>query len=195
MIASQKPTKNKASRPVPSDPTAAPSTEGRRLLQAVDASLSEVAKRVGVSKALVGFWRAGSKTPTPEMRRVLATLYSIPVAAWDSRVGATPTTAAPARREEAQATNRAGAEQLLAEILAQRSKGDLATREFVQLCDAETRTRALIERMEQAEQLTETRILQSPVMTRIRSAAFASLQPYPDALRAFLEAIGAPVSA
>lgn len=147
-----------------------------------------------MSKPLVGFWRGGQKVPSPEARRALESLYAIPIGAWDVRPGSstTPTEASVATSVDEldeKVTNRAGAERLLAEILRLRSRGTLAVKEFVQLCDAETRTRALIERMEQAEQLTETKIVTSPVMVRVRNTIFATLQAHPAALRAVADAL------
>lgn len=166
-------------------------SEGQRLLRLVDASLSVIGERVGVSRSLVGHWRTGLKSPAPDMRRVLATLYDIPAASWDQRVGGAPERApAPApARGEARSSNRAGTDAMLDAILSERGQGGLTVQEFTRLVDAEARVRKLIHDLDQAEQLTETRIVTSPTMQKIRNAAIASLERYPDALRAFLAAL------
>lgn len=163
-------------------------TEGQRLLRLVDGSLQTIATRLGVSKALVGFWRTGKKLPAPEMRRTLATLYSIPADAWDARTQADVRDLAPAALAMVAVTNRAGAEGMLQDILEKR-RGNLTVQEFTRLVDAEAKARALIHNLDQAEQITETRIVQSAVMQRVRNVIFATLQAHPAALRAVADAL------
>ncbi len=172
-------------------------TEGQRLLRAVAASNAEIAAAVGASKSIVGFWRTGRKLPAPEMRRVLASLYDIAVGSWDARPGALAARA-PASKpggsapiiERSKPTNREGAEAMLEAILKQREADGLTVQEFTRLVDAEAKARKLIHDFDQAEQLTETRIVQSTTMQKIRNAAIGALEPWPDALRAFLSALG-----
>lgn len=170
-------------------------TEGQRSLRAVTASNAEIAKRVGVSKTLVTYWRTGAKLPAPEMRRVLETLYRIPATAWDQRTGSSTPGPGPVTtevRREAATTNRSGVEEMLVAILQERSVGKLAVQEFTRLIDAEARVRKLIHELDQAEALTETRIVASPTMRRIRDRIFAALERHPNALRDVLDALGVP---
>lgn len=171
-------------------------TEGQRLLRAVAASNAEVAARVGVSKAIVGFWRTGRKLPAPEMRRVLATLYDIPAGSWDSKPAgaekAPPSFGSMPVAEALRAvgkTNREGVESMLEAILRQRQAGGLTVQEFTRLVDAEAKVRKLIHDLDQAEQLTETRIVQSPTFTKVRNLIFGVLRNHPDVLRDVVSAL------
>ena len=80
-------------RPVDAVDAAAPRTEGQRLLLAVPGSLSTVARAIGCSKALAGYWRTGKKLPASVFRSKLAEVYGIGVEAWGQT--AVPETSAP----------------------------------------------------------------------------------------------------
>lgn len=193
MAGQRKPHETSDSDGASTDDDAGIVSEGQRLLRAVDASLSTIADRVGVSKSLVGHWRTGHKAPAPEMRRVLSTLYGIPVGTWDVRVGrpvserAEPTERAP--MPAASSDNRAGTEAMLEVILKERGTQGLTVQEFTRLIDAEAKVRKLLHDLDQADALTETRIVTSPTMQKIRNAAIQSLERWPDALRAFIAAL------
>ena len=75
-------------RPVDAVDAAAPRTEGQRLLLAVPGSLSTVARAIGCSKALAGYWRTGKKLPASVFRSKLAEVYGIGVESWGQTAAA-----------------------------------------------------------------------------------------------------------
>lgn len=63
-------------------------SEGARLLGSLGVTQKVIASRVGVSQATVARWISGKRDPSPEHRRILASAYRIPVAAWPDEWGA-----------------------------------------------------------------------------------------------------------
>ena len=85
----------RATLDAPEAPAVAYKSDGQRLICAIVGSQSEVAARCGVSKASVGFWRAGSSVPGPSARAKLARAFGIPESAWDTAPGGAAATVDP----------------------------------------------------------------------------------------------------
>jgi transcriptional regulator with XRE-family HTH domain len=92
-VSAQPSTESTSSRP-PSTPARRSSTsvdaetEGQRRLLEIDASLAEIGRKVGCSKALAGYWRQGMKLPSSPLRDRLFEEYGIPPKSWERAPGA-----------------------------------------------------------------------------------------------------------
>jgi transcriptional regulator with XRE-family HTH domain len=198
----------------PASPVAPPSTsatapslavdgfrnEGQRRLTLVDASHAAVAMKLDVSKQVVSMWRQGKKMPAVSARTKLATVYGIPVEAWDLAPGAEPTTVVTAAPSVTSATPDApSTSSTLHDVLALIAglKQELRARDISATVrrgiNADlTRLLSLRARLEKEETLLEERIvLEHPFYRRIRSAIVGALAPYPDAARAVVRALEA----
>lgn len=195
--------------PPPVDDAPRPSTparsEGQRLLLGVKASLAEIARAAGCSsKQTVANWRTGEKVPGPANRDGLRKAFGIPLDAWDRppagaaalpRPPALPgTVAGLAASIAALPTTREGARELLAFVKQRRGIEGLPSAEYVQLAGKERDALALCHTIEQAEALTEDRVVREhPRWRAMRGAILKALTPWPDALAAVaaaLEALG-----
>lgn len=164
-------------------PSTAPTSEGQRLLITRPESLSDIAKRVGCSKALVGYWRAGERLPNHEHRLALASVYAVPAESWDRAPGTT----APEQVED-DASDRSTLEAVDGQIVAlyrlQRT-GGLSAPARLKLADTLGKLLALKARLERDRELLEDRVVRDhPLWKRMRETLVEVLRPYPDAARA-----------
>lgn len=179
--------RSKASEIGAPTPSSAPSSEGCRLLREVDGSHAAVAERVGVSKAMVGFWRAGQARPALASRLRIERIYDIAASAWDVAPGAAVPTEPPT-------PVRAGRtlEMVNAEISALQGMlvVSLTAPLRLKLSDGLAKFLALRARLEREEELLEDRIVREhPEWRRLTSTIVEVLRPFPEAARAVAEAL------
>lgn len=171
-----------------------PRTEGQRQLLEVPDSLAAIATKVGCSKPLAGFWRAGAKSPSSAMRARLEEAYAIPAPAWDLAPGATP--AADEPEDEEPETDVEGADTLaltnaqLAAIRKALRNKKLSEAARSKKEDTYAKLLALKARLEREQELAEDRIVREhPMWRRIREGILAAVKPWPEAARAIAQKI------
>jgi transcriptional regulator with XRE-family HTH domain len=168
-----------------------PSTEGQRLLRAIDASLAQVARAIGCSKAVVGHWRAGEKLPSDPLRGRLHEVYGIAPTAWDLAAGTAPSAAA--EPAEAPLVDVEGSDTLTltnAQISAiQRSlaRADLSDSARSKKEDTLAKLLALKARLERDDD--EDRFVRGPKWKRFKERLLAALKEHPPAALAAAEAL------
>lgn len=205
---------------MPKRKTIEPTNRGQEALLDTGLSLNVIARATSVSVPSVSKWRNGEGRPRKAQRESLENAYGIPFDAWDEPPNSYKPTRPPAsksapapQRAPAMATDApiqpAGAK------LPPYPRGpddDASTLDHIRyslICVRhdlkhrpmtaagrskvradETRTLALIAKLEGAEELSEARYVKShPEWKRLRKAIMGALEPYPDAALAVLEAI------
>lgn len=88
--------------------------------------------------------------------------------------------------------SREGIEQLLRSLRSARNNPEMLPTDRVKLATAETRAYEMIRKMDKDNEMAEDRIIrQHPKWKRMQSAMIAALKPFPDAMRAVVEALRA----
>lgn len=173
--------------------------EGQRLLLSVTASVAEVAGVAGVSKAAVSYWRTGSKLPSSEVRAKLQERYGIHPSAWDRRPGEERATAASAPVSEPRATLAGRVEESTLDIAIKRQRlyaemvedEDLSAADRLRAGALEAKMIDTRRHLERDARLLERDIVQrTSAWAQVRRRTIDSLRAFPDALRAWTEAMG-----
>lgn len=168
----------------PGNPSAPPSTEGQRLLQARTESLRVLATATGLSTAALSRARAGVTVPALQARAQLETL-GIPRDAWDRPAGSTaPASSAP---PSTATTTLARLDALVGQLEAELA-GKLAPAARARTSDALTRALGVRARIEREAATFEADVVKrAPFFRRSVVALLAALRPFPDAARAVAE--------
>lgn len=179
------------------------SNEGQRLLRIVEGTNQAIADELGVTRPIVSFWRAGKNRPGNDARRLLFQAFGIPVGAWDAppagtRIAAAPVTtpAAPAQHDKGDAATMSIKELLDRRIVHWGKMVDtedegigpdarLRAGELERKCIAERRSLERDQRSHEADV-----VARSPEWANIRKRTLAVLRQFPDAFRAWTEAMG-----
>lgn len=178
------------------------SNEGQRLLRLVEGTNQAIADELGVTRPIVSFWRAGKNRPGNDARRLLFQAFGIPVGAWDAPAGGkipAPAITTPADTAQAPAGDAAGMS--IKELLDRRivhwgrmvddpnesigPDARLRAGELERKCIAERRALERDQRSHEADV-----VARSPEWANIRKRTLAVLRQYPDAFRAWTEAMG-----
>lgn len=173
------------------NPARRPSTEGQRRLLEVPASLSVIAKAVGCSKALAGYWRTGKKVPSVALRTRLSEVYGIPPATWELAPGAAlepgETAPEPAPELDDDADTLALTNASLAAIRKALRSTDLSETARSKKEDTYAKLLALKARLERDDD--EDRFVRGPKWRAFRDRLIEILRPFPEAARAAAEAL------
>jgi transcriptional regulator with XRE-family HTH domain len=174
--------------------TRPPTSEGGRLLLAAGPSLREVAKRIRVAHQTVSTWPTTEARPGLDSRRKLASIYGIPVSAWDVPPGGTP----PTPRKSADdseapiGTSLDEAIAMLARCKAQRVEAEGGDDPSLVLKWAELERRALDTVAKLRGDLSpadETRLTQTPRWAAVRACIIEALRPHPAARKDVITAL------
>lgn len=174
----------------------APTSEGQRLLCAVEGSLADIAAELGCSKQLVGYYRKGDRQPSDLHRTELERIYDIPAASWDQLVGGSAKEkATPARLNLptlAAESTLEGVNKLLTALDKFQAEGALTPSTLLKFADIIGKQLALRARLERDRALLELRIItEHPKWPLIVAAMREAHRPYPDAARAVAVAFAA----
>jgi transcriptional regulator with XRE-family HTH domain len=164
-----------------------PTSEGQRLLQALDMSYAAIADAIGTSKQSVSNWHRGKKVPAQATRKKLQSAFGIDPKAWDSVPSAAPkpkrkTSKQPAKPKHASSpTTLAEVNELLARLRTVDPK-QLTPPNRTRHFDTMTKVLSLKHRIEQAMETSEDRMVrESPFWRRTRKAILAALKEHPEA--------------
>jgi transcriptional regulator with XRE-family HTH domain len=169
-----------------------PVNEGQRLLLAVNASLGAIAERVGVSKTTASYWRSGRKLPSTEARRELERAYRIHPSAWDRKPG--PSAPALARVEDVAASGETTIDLVnrRQRIYAEMVENDkLSAPDRLRAGALEAKMIDTRRQLERDARLEEANLVQkSAQWAQVRKRTLDVLRGFPDALRAWTDAMG-----
>ena len=191
------------------DPLPPPTTEGQRVLQSITAPRGDIAARVQVSDEAVRSWLRGTKQPDDRAKRLLAVYYGIPTLAWSTAAGGElvlpgdPTSSAPTGELPAISDDELSGQTLeqdfdgmLLRLRRRLARGDLTTRDHVQLSDALRKTAAAKQAFDRERELLEDRtIREHPKWKLLRKALFEALRPHKAAAQAVEAAINRLIGA
>lgn len=165
-------------------------SEGAVLLLAVDKTNEELADDLEVSKALVGHWKTGRRTPAGKSRRKLEQLHGIPRASWDKphrpkANGETKvkTNASLSTLEIAQRLRASASEQLIEAANlppVERGRIERHVRDTIRMVSSITGEGLTID---------EKKILKTPAWARLEAAILKVLEPHPKLMRELGEAL------
>lgn len=176
-------------------------SEGQRLLLELAESQQKIADAIGMSRPIVSFWRSGKNVPGTDARHMLWKCYGIHPTAWEVPPGGayTPAPILPAYADPVPESDTASMSIL--DLLNRRIRGygrmvdsedesigpDLRLRagELERKCIAERRA---LERDQRAHEADV--VARSKEWAEIRKRTLAVLRQYPDAFRAWTEAMG-----
>lgn len=191
-------------------------SEGQRQLISLGLSLATLTRALGdtVTRGAIHGWRAGTRSPGPRMRAMLASAYGIPPVAWTQLPNAAPPDQGPARAQPAGPSSATAptippaevgnpdltdhatrstlehASALLRQIQRDRAHADLLPSDRVRLADSEAKALSLRARLERDQLWFEDRIVREhPAWLRVRREIVRVLVEYPDAARAVAEAL------
>lgn len=190
---------------------------GSERLKSLSESNAELARQLEVTSQAVAAWRKGTSVPNFAARAKLETQFGIPASSWGAIArGPHPTPPPipedppdptsptppdppqrpqpPARRPRTEGEPRASSieecNQLLDNLRAYAGSGNFLPSELARLRDSEAKLIALRARLEREGELLEDRVVREhPAWRRIRSALLVALEPYPDAMRAVIDAL------
>lgn len=178
------------------------SNEGQRLLRLVEGTNQAIADELGVTRPIVSFWRAGKNRPGNDARRLIYQAFGIAVGAWDAPAGGhisatRPTTsAAPSQPDKGDAATMSIKELLDRRIVHWGKMVDtedesigpdarLRAGELERKCIAERRSLERDQRSHESDV-----VARSPEWSNIRKRTLAVLRLFPDAFRAWTDAMG-----
>lgn len=159
----------------------------------VSATGAEIAMRVGVSgDGIVSLWRSGKKKPGDANRAALFRVYGIPIGSWDepysppSSEGSAPGEATDTPDDIARRIER------IASLLLQKCEtpGAIDAKDQARCLAAALSALSTIRKLRgDDDEIPERKILKTAAWKRIVETALEALKPWPDALRAFAEAV------
>lgn len=140
------------------------------------------ARRLGVSRQMLSGIRHGRKQPGPVLREALEREYAIPAGAWDRRPSPDTGSPEPERQAPGPADELDG---LIGQLQAERQAPGLAPTTLARLASAELAAR----RQRDAKTSDLARIVASPQWLAIEAAIVKSLENFPAAKVAVVEAL------
>ena len=156
-----------------------------------------IAKKLGVSEAMIRALSSGERAPSARMKARLLAVYGVPLVSWDvaSTAGHEPATSAPATRPGPGLVG-SSAEECEANVARLRHQAELLDRDpLVAPRDRTAAGAALnaalrhLSRLRGEDEITEARIARSAPYRRIVQTLRTALRPWPHALRAVADAL------
>jgi len=166
--------------------------EGQRLFRNVEGSEKDLAKKIGVGRAIIGHWRRGLRIPSDVQRKKLELLFGIPVKAWDVPAWARFYDSSPKDKlkpleVEKKTDTLSIAKRQVKDIVESLDNDDLTDGAQAKLRDTLAKVLALQSRLERDQELREDRyVREHPSWVALKSKLVNALEPYPQAAKAVL---------
>lgn len=179
-------------------------THGALLLARKGLKQAEIASRIGCSQAVVCLWLSGGRVPQLEHRAALKRAYGIPTVAWKQEPPATdpvkkkkPSTVPPDADdavdddvEIAQLAKIYRRSLVTVSKKLEEGRSKMTSDEILDALEKATRIiKSLSALTGEGQEVNEAKIMRLPAYQRVREATMRSLAPWPDALKAVIEAL------
>lgn len=174
-------------------------TEGSILLAKVDLQQAQIAGRLDVTPAIVSGWLSGKRRPSVVSRSAIEEVFAIPADAWDRAKpdAASQSIAAPASATATvtptlpRASTMTAAEKVAAyEHIVDRCIEEVRNSPNAKESKVLELGRMLMHvRKLRGEEVQEVKVLRHPKWFELRTMIITALSPYPDAMRAVIDAL------